>query len=310
VATVFDMDVRKLRVLCELDARGTIAEVASALHLTPSGVSQQIAALGREVGVQLVEPVGRRVRLTGAAKVLVQYGQEILAQVERTYAGLSAYLGGTGGTVRVAGHNGTLASIGLPAVARLKEVRPELTVCLREEEPAEATAMLLRGDVDLVIGVAANFDAAMDDARISAASLVVDHYDLVLPACHRLAYAPDVELSELASDTWVFTSIGPCREIGLFACRAAGFAPTVTQVMGDWASTLAAVRLGLGVALMPRLMLKELPPTVVTRRPAGEPLRYHVITMVRRGAEESPDLALVLDILDEVTRVRELAQVA
>lgn len=304
------MDVRKLRVLCELDARGTIGEVASALHLTPSGVSQQIAALGREVGVQLVEPVGRRVRLTAAGKVLVQRGQEILVEVERAYAELSAHLSGTGRLVRVAGHNGTLASIGLPAVARLKKVRPGLTVSLREEEPAEAVAMLLRGDVELVIGVATSFETVMDDARISAASLVVDHYDLVLPSCHRFASSPTVKLSELTSDAWVFASIGLCREIGLGACRAAGFAPPVIQVMGDWASTLAAVRLGLGVALMPSLALKELPPTVVTCRPAGDPLQYHVITMIRQGAQDSPDLSLVLEILDEVTQAQELPRAA
>jgi DNA-binding transcriptional LysR family regulator len=304
------MDIRKLRVLCELAARGTLAEVASALHMAPSGVSQQIAALGREVGVQLIEPVGRRVRLTGAGRVLVQHGQEILAQMERAYAGLAAYTEGGGGEVRIAGHNGTLPTIGLPVVARLREMQPELTVSLREIDLAEATATLLRGEAEVVLSVATSLEAAIPDARFSVSSLMVDQYDLVLPSCHRLAYVPSIRLTELASDAWVFASIGFGREIGLSACRAAGFTPSVTHVMGDWASALAAVRLGLGVAMLPRLVLTELPDTVVTRPPVDDPPKYHVISMVRRGAEDAPGVAAVLDALDEVARERATSQAA
>lgn len=63
-----DLDVRKLRVLRELDERGTVGAVARALHLTSSAVSQQLAALSRETGVPLLEPVGCRVRLTLPAR--------------------------------------------------------------------------------------------------------------------------------------------------------------------------------------------------------------------------------------------------
>lgn len=300
------MDVRKLRVLCELEARGTLAEVASTLHMTTSAVSQQLAALGREVGVQLIEPAGRRVRLTAAAKVLVQHGTEILAQIERAYASLAVYASGNSGHLRIAGHNGTLASVGLPAVVRLREGWPGLTVSLLEAEPEESTAMLMRGDVDVVIGVAASFDSVIDDARFAAVSLVVDHYDLVLPLRHRLASLAAIDLAELATDTWVFASVGLCKEIGLFACRSAGFTPPVMHVMGDWASTLAAVRLGLGVALMPRLALTEPPPDVLVRVPAGEPLRYRMIAMTRRGAEDLPYLAVVLDVLADVVKITEI----
>ncbi|NUP30244.1 MAG: LysR family transcriptional regulator, partial [Streptomycetaceae bacterium] len=67
MSSASDLDLRKLRVLRELDERGTVAAVAEALHLTPSAVSQQLTALARETGVRLLEPAGRRVRLTGAA---------------------------------------------------------------------------------------------------------------------------------------------------------------------------------------------------------------------------------------------------
>ena len=60
------MDVRRLELLVELSRLGSMREVADELGLTTSTVSQQLAALARDVGVPLLEPVGRRVRLTAA----------------------------------------------------------------------------------------------------------------------------------------------------------------------------------------------------------------------------------------------------
>ena len=83
VKLFYVIDVRRLRLLRELDNRGTVAATAAALHLTPSAISQQLAALSREAGVTLLDPVGRRVRLTPAAKVLLRHADEIFAQLEK-----------------------------------------------------------------------------------------------------------------------------------------------------------------------------------------------------------------------------------
>lgn len=67
------VDLHRLRILRELHRRGTITEVAQALSYSPSAVSQQLATLERETGVTLLEPTGRRVRLTAQADVLVAH---------------------------------------------------------------------------------------------------------------------------------------------------------------------------------------------------------------------------------------------
>lgn len=294
------MDVRKLRLLSELDARGTVVEVASTLHMTPSAVSQQIAALSREVGVQLIEPDGRRVRLTAAGKVLVEHAHDILAEVERAWAGLASYATGDRARVRIAGHDGVVAGLGLDVAVRIRQVRPHLLVSLHEVTPDESVAMVLRGEIDVAVGAEASFGAVAGNGGLLATSVVIDHFDLVLPACHRLAYAPSVALSDLATDTWVFLNDGLCRDIGLAACQAAGFRPAVAHALGDWAATLAAVRLGLGVALVPTLMLTELPAEVVARTPVGGPLRHHIVAITRAGAEHAPHIAVVLEALGDV----------
>ena len=87
------LDLRRLRLLHELHARGTIAAVADALQFTPSAVSQQLAVLEREAGLPLLEPAGRGVRLTDAALVLVRHAGALLERAELAEAELAAATG-------------------------------------------------------------------------------------------------------------------------------------------------------------------------------------------------------------------------
>src|ERR671932_68125 len=105
------IDVRRLRALRELFERGTIAAAADALHLTPSAVSQQLAALEREVGQALVEPAGRTVRLTGAARLLLEHAHSLFAQLERLEGDLAAQARQPLGELRVAGFPTALAGL-------------------------------------------------------------------------------------------------------------------------------------------------------------------------------------------------------
>src|SRR5260221_14782835 len=77
------LDVRKLRLLRELAHRATIAAVAEALCYSPSAVSQQLAALEREVGVPLLRRSGRRVTLTPAGAALAEQTEAVLALLEQ-----------------------------------------------------------------------------------------------------------------------------------------------------------------------------------------------------------------------------------
>src|ERR671921_927316 len=96
------LDLRRLRLLRELQARGTIAAVAEALQFTPSAVSQQLAILEREAGVPLLERAGRGVRLTDPALVLVGHADALLDEAARAEANLAAAVGAVTGRGRIA----------------------------------------------------------------------------------------------------------------------------------------------------------------------------------------------------------------
>jgi molybdenum-dependent DNA-binding transcriptional regulator ModE len=125
------IDVRRLRALREVADRGTIAAAADALHLTPSAVSQQLAALAGDAGTPVVEREGRGVRLTPAAAVLLRHADALLAQVERLDVDLDAHRRGELGELRVAGFATSLRGLVAPAAARLRETAPgvRLRIC-------------------------------------------------------------------------------------------------------------------------------------------------------------------------------------
>ncbi|CAM5607334.1 LysR family transcriptional regulator [Streptomyces narbonensis] len=302
-----DPDLRKLRVLRELSERGTVSAAAQALHLTPQAVSQQLSALGRELGVPLTEPSGRRLRLTGAARIVLRHADAVFTQVDRMRAELAAHGSGDLGEVAVAGFSTTLSALILPAVARLRETRPLLRASVAEVDPPESFSLLHRGETDVVVSAdtAPHPGRPADegdrfDARFHRVALCEDPFDIALPDGHRLLDSPRLALADLAGETWIFATTGMCHDIGVAACTAAGFTPRASHAIGDWDATLAAVRLGLGVALVPRTARPAPRPEVTVRAFSDRAPSRTVFAAVREGSQTSPEIAAVLDALSTV----------
>lgn len=293
-----DLDIRKLRVLRELGERGTVAATAEALHVTPSAVSQQLVALSKEAGVRLIEPAGRGVRLTDAARVLLRRADEIFAQLEQIRADLATFADGELAEVRVAGFAATLSGLVLPAVRALRDDHPGLVVRLTEADPPESFDQLARGDVDIVLSLESKDSPSATDRRFHRVALLAERFDVALPVSHVLAHAPKVRMADLAGESWIFSNTGTCRDISLAACTAAGFTPSTSHTIGDWDATLGAVGLGLGIALVPRLINAGPRPDVVIRRlDTPQPPTRHVFAAVRQGGQRAAHLAIVLDAL-------------
>src|SRR5687768_3881705 len=128
------LDLSRLRLLRELNARGTIAAVADALQFTPSAVSQQLSMLERETGVRLLERSGRSVRLTDAARVLVAHAGELLERAAVAEADLAAAAGTVAGRGRIAAFQSVAIHVALPAMQALARDAPRLRCELVEAE--------------------------------------------------------------------------------------------------------------------------------------------------------------------------------
>jgi DNA-binding transcriptional LysR family regulator len=294
------LDVRRLRVLRELDHRGTVTAAAQALHLTPSAVSQHLAALTRETGAQLVEPHGRTVRLTPEGQLLLEHAHRIFAELERAEADLAAHTAGRRATLRIGGFPTALSAVVAPAAARLLEELPGLAVQLNEIEERRAAELLADGSLDIAVTVEQSGVPQHDDPRFLRLPLLSDRLDAALAAGHPLAAHRTLRLEQLADQPWVLGSEGTsCHEIALVACASAGFTPQARHRTSDWGSVGAIVGAGLAVALMPRLASHLAPPEVTLVPLAPRAPARHVLALVRRGSEAAETIARALGHLQQ-----------
>ncbi|WP_158853040.1 LysR family transcriptional regulator [Saccharothrix deserti] len=283
------IDPRRLRVLRALADHGTVTAAAQALHLTPSAVSQQLAALESEVGHSLLRRRGRRVSLTAAGELLVGHANAVAAELERAQATLAAFTSGTTGRVEVGSFASAISQVVAPALAALRMSAPGVALRVRDVEGHASVPLLLDGEIDLAI--TEEYRLRTDDRRLTRFPLYTEPFDVVLPAEHRLAGQVDVDLADLADDDWVVTLPGnPVRDVVQLACEHAGFLPRITHTSDDFRAIDALVRAGAGVALVPRNAVLGVP----VRGTA--PLR-RVVAAVRRGSEEHPLIRLVRDAL-------------
>lgn len=298
------LDLRRLRLLRELEARGTIAATAEALSFTAPAVSQQLAKLEAEVGVRLLERVGRSVRLTPAAHRLVEHTEAVLARLEEAEAELNADTGEIRGRLRVTTFQTAALTMLRPALTQLGTRYPRLEFEVHEVEPEIALDRLRLGEVDLAL--ADEYERLRPRHQgLDFEPLCEDPLRVALPATHSLASSPaPIELSELAGAPWAVGLPGSAyADMVVATCSdRGGFHPKVRHHATDLLIILALVQSGHAVALLPDLLGAQDDPAVALREVAGGPLRRTILTVVRESALGRPGLAELRGALREARK--------
>src|SRR5687768_5622538 len=187
------LDVKRLRVLREVAAKGSFSAAPEPLAYTQSAVSQQIAALEREAGTQLVERSARGVRLTDAGRALVDHADVILARLADAEAELEAIAGLRGGHLRLCSFPSAGATLMPPAIARFRERHPGVQLTLEPAEPDDGVARLRSGEADIALTIEASGFCSYQG--IDDLQLLDDPMYVALPEGHPLAHKPNLHLA-------------------------------------------------------------------------------------------------------------------
>jgi DNA-binding transcriptional LysR family regulator len=293
------LDVRRLRVLRELAARGTIAATAEALGYTAPAVSQQLAALEREAGVALLEKNGRRRRLTPAGVELVDRTEGILRELEAAEAALEATTTQVAGVLRCAAFPSAHRTLLPRAIATLARRHPDLRVSTRDMEPEDSLPALKLGELDLVLSQEYAFAPNPPDPALERTELLEDPVRVALPASHPLAAEERVDVAALAGEPWIAGREGSfCHLVVIHSTRAAGYEPRLAHITNDFDVAYALVEAGGGVGLVPELAGPP-PPGVVVRPTTGAPPSRRIYAAVRAGSGARPAVAAMLTALTE-----------
>lgn len=292
------IDLAALTSLRAVATHGSVVGAADALGFTPSAISQQVKRLEKQVGVALLERVGRGVMLTGQGRRLVDDGSRLLADLEELESGLHRDADRVAGRLRVAAFSTAMRGLVAPVVRDLLDRHPDLALTLAEREPWDTIDLVASGQQDLGIVHRWGDVPLHVPGHLVGGTIAHDVADVVVPRGHRLAGRTRLSPRDLVDESWVATPEGTiCRQWLMRMYDGTGRAPRIAHVAQEFDSHLALVGAGLGIALVPRLGRRPLPDDVVAIT-AHRPSPTREIAVVhRRSMLESPAVRAVVRAL-------------
>lgn len=290
------LDPHRLGVFQSVMVTGSVQEAADNLRMTPSAVSQHIAALQRQTGLDLFDRVGRGIVPTAAAEALIAQAETVLQQWHRLDDYVADLRDGRTGRL-VLGYFPSAGSTLLPSIVR--QITAEFPDLVVELVLTEVGARSTIPDIDVAM------DHTENTRRpgYRKVPLTEDPYILAVHHEHPLARRRAVTLTDLKGEGWVSNDsfANPGHRIVLAACAAKGFTPRFTVQAQDHHSALGFVAAGVGITVLPRLAARIIPDGVVRVRITAPPVRQ-LVAMVREGGVRNAVADRVLDLLVRLSR--------
>jgi DNA-binding transcriptional LysR family regulator len=240
------LDVTRLRVIDAVARHGSVTAAARELHYSQPSVTHHLARLEAETGAQLLQRVGRGIRLTEAGRLLADRAAEILGRIDAVDAELAAHVGLSAGRIRLAGFSSAIGALVPAAVAELATRHPGLEVNLVDTHPPEAFELLRTGKVD--VAIVFRYDETAPEPR------GVRLHHLVDDPLYVLSNGP-ATIADLRDSTWI-AGCDRCRSHLIALCAAEGYEPRIGYTSDDMVVMQALVAAGLGVTTMPGLALR------------------------------------------------------
>lgn len=297
------LDLKRLLALKEVARLQSFSAAASELSLTQSAVSQQVAALEKQLGVALLDR-GPPIVLTTPGRVLVARTTDALAHLSAAEAEIGAFRGLKTGRLRIAAFASALRSFMPEALHRFHASHPDVQVSLHQMEPRAGIEALRRGEIDVAVTNRYTVGPEEDSVLALRRQHLFDEDVLVaLPAGHRLAGAEQLWLRDLASDLWIeAVNAGVPLELLAQFATTTGFRSNARFEGDDFATVLQLVASDAGVACVPALAARELPDRVVLARIAPDGLTRELHAVTLDTGIPTPATTAIVDVLTQLGR--------
>ena len=291
------IDLQGLRALVAVDRAGSVVAAADRLGYTPSAVSQQVKKLERDLDAALLERRGRGVLLTERGRALASEGRELLDGLERLEA-LAAGGSRPSAPLRIASFSTATRGLLGPVLRELRNADAAVLATVTSVDPVDAMGMVATGAADLAVVHNWNSVPLVAPGHVVTEHLCRDEADIILAASHPLAGRETIERADLVDDAWASTPKGAiCHEALMRIFADLGAVPRVVAEDPDFSSLIELARVGVAIALVPRLGRPTLPDGVVARPLADHSQVREVRVAYRRSMAESAGLRRAVELL-------------
>lgn len=301
------MEVHQLQILRELGDLGSVKAVASALYVTPSAISQQLALLQRNIGVPLTRKEGRNLVLTEAGEVLAAAGASVISSLAAARASIGGFQESASAPVSVAGFHSVGQSLFAPLLSKLAFDGAPLPQFF-DEDVAQQDFPALSARYDLVLAHRMDHTPHWPGGRVVVTPLAHEPLDIALPADHPLALRETLRPADLVNERWVVSREGfsPADVLGAISA-VSGAAPRIIHRINDYATVAALVASGNVIGIIPRYTAgAAVGKNVVLRGLEGIANRRRIDLLARPESMHRRSVQLVAQAMaaamDELTR--------
>jgi DNA-binding transcriptional LysR family regulator len=300
-------DVQRIRAFALVLDLGSISAAAGVLGYTQSAVSQQLAALEREVGVALVDRSRRPLRATTAGALLRPHVERVLAASASAETAVEDLRDSTP-RLRLAAFASALSSFVPAAVRDLRRAHAQLVVQVSQVETHEAVGQLRAGDADVAVVHHMPGVSVPETAGLQRRRLLVDHLYVLVPDGHRLARRDAVTLADLDGEPLILprrdTPAGRFRSVVEHLCAQAGVSPRVAFEVDDLPAVQAFVAAGIAVVPLHGLTLATVPAGATVRPLAERPAGSRTVEALAPATARTPVADELLERLADAARRR------
>jgi molybdate transport repressor ModE-like protein len=281
------IEVRQLQLVRALAEHGSLSGAARALGYSQPAISQQVRLLEDQLATPIVIRERRGVQLTEAGHVLLRHSSAVLHTLALAEEEVSAVAGLRAGRVRVAAFPSAAATLVAATMADMTSEHPGVTFTLTEAEPPEALELLERGQCDIAVVFRYSTDDTPSNDTLLWAPLLDEGVQVALPANHPAVSAAEVSLEDLWDSRWI-AGCPDCRGHLTQACKDAGFVPDIAFETDDYVALQNLAVRGLGVALLPDLVLAAVQVGGLHIKPLTQTLARSISAVSTPGLSKVP----------------------
>ena len=241
------MDIVQLKYFIAVAESGSFSEAAEIMFSAQSTVSKQIAALEKELNVQLFDRTKRKITMTEHGKIFLNHANTILGNYNDMIKEMESITAHDDNSATIRATSAMLPYNILSYITNFKNTAPWANIMVEEFDGEDIMKMLKDSECDLAFFRVGRFD----EEHYEKLPILVEKFIAVLPANHPLAKEKSISLSQLCNEKFILCRQNSCvHRYAINACNDLGFNPNVIATSNHTTNIFEMVGMNMGVSLL------------------------------------------------------------